>query len=300
MPVNINALRKELVYETEASPAQIRADVDRIRVMDKVQERKESRWSFGCAGFLVAAVGAFVWAAATDGGVTAAWFALGGCVAVAIFCGIMSSLAGAANADDKRYELLQAVLGLLEVDVRPEVPVSVRLDLRKPNDKSKYTESGEVRGWNVKYFVDPWLQMRGKLADGTSFKVVVTERFQERTRWKRSRSGKMKRKSKTKSATRFDVQLKPKTKRYKKLDELGESARGAVQLPPSVALKGMAIEEGGVVLKAITKAPWDIPTPEEPVEGQDGAQIVAMMLLSLYQVLNLSRALTKEQKKRAG
>ena len=159
----------------------------------------------------------------------------------------------------------------------------------------------------MKYYEDPWLHLRGRLLDGTTYDLTVIERFQVRSRWKRGRSGKMKHKTKTKSATVVVLRLKPKAAKHAYLQRLASDARNAVQLPGWVQLRDLGVADGLLVLKVGTKTVWSVPDhPNKPSKrGQapktevphNGQQMTAMMFLSLYQVLNLSRAISKGQRK---
>lgn len=102
----------------------------------------------------------------------------------------------------------------------------------------------------------------------------------------------MKHKTKTKTASEFALRLKPKAKRYQHLTDIGRDVRSVVQLPPSVDLKGITVQDGGLVLKVKCKRPWT--EGEKGRQNSSGSRIVAMMFLSLYQVLNLSRRMTKK------
>jgi hypothetical protein len=88
------------------------------------------------------------------------------------------------------------------------------------------------------------------------------------------------------------VQLRVKPERYHHLERLGPHARNAVQLPPGTQLKSLGVEADRITLTVRVNSPWGFNDTER---GQVNAvRLVAMMFLSLYQVLNLSRRLDKK------
>ena len=293
MALDLADFKKTLTYVNSASVGKLRADLDALRELDKHQEKLTRRWGVGCFLAVLATIGGGIAAANTDGD-PAALAGLGAGVVGMIVTGWCMSSASALDTEDRRYELLARLLELLSPDLPADAKVRVRLDLKPSNHKSKHSHKGQVRVWQVDYYVDPWLQVETKLADGTALKLLMTERRQDRVKHYRSRSGKSKSKRKQKSSHVVLVGLKPKTKRYDHLSQLAPQAKGAIKLPPFGLLKDLSVEEGAVTLKVATKENWGASAPGEPDEQASGTQLVAMMLLSLYQILNLSRELTRK------
>ena len=129
------------------------------------------------------------------------------------------------------------LLRLLETDAAPTVPLTIAIDFREADHRSKHVRDGRVGAWSVAYFEDPWLTLSGRFQDGSAFRIAMVERQQNRKKTKYSRSGKMKTKHKTKASSQALVQLRPKAKRYGQLDTLGRDARRAVQLPRDLDTK---------------------------------------------------------------
>ena len=272
-----------LVYQHSGQPGQVFADVDDLRALDKTFEAKGKMWFILSSVFTLLCLAGVILSIVLEGhpiGLALAGFAF----VVAVPCVVMRLKLGKLNTEDRRYELLEGLLQLLQTDMAPESRMRVQLVLSRPNVKKKFSHNGESGAWTVKYYTDTWLKLEGRFLDGTAFLVEVVERFQERSRWATSRSGKKKRKTKTKSATVFRLRLKPKAKRYQHLSEIGANAQGALQLPEAVQTKGLQVEDGGLSVKVQSKADW---------QAGEGKQVVAMMFISLYQILNLSRAITK-------
>ncbi len=287
---------RTLIYENRATIANVLAYIGELQQLDKVSEKRAKRW--GCAALSaipLAIFGVFIGAITSGRDVPVFMFGIWGVAAVLLIVGLILWLSNRRyNLEDRRYLLTGKVLELLAKDSAADALVDVKMDLRKPGHASKFTRQGKVRDWKVKYFEDTWLQLRGRLLDGTSYQLIVLEKFQARSKWTRSRSGKSKHKSKTKSATDVALRLKPKTNKYAQLTTLSHDAAAAVQLPPWVTLKALQVSDGTLLLKAGTKLPWDIPSEKMKLQGQgNGVDMIAMMFVSLYQVLNLSRIITK-------
>lgn len=284
--------KSSLIYESQASSQDVVTAVESIREIDKANEPQQKLWGAVTIVALIAAVVVLIVGLANNLGTFGLVFAG--------FLGIFGVVAGfkwrahkRLNFVDKRYELLAAMTRLLSRDIASDGTLNVRLDVTKPDQAHKFTHKGKAGTWNVKYYDDAWLSMSGKLLDGTGFQLVVSERFQQRSKWKRSSSGKMKHKTKTKSGTAATLRLKPKASKYVDLAKVNDDASQAIQLPYWVDSKGLQQNEGTFVLKTATRAEWEIPVKGGPAEEFNGTEMIAAMFLSLYQILNLSKAITK-------
>ena len=194
--------------------------------------------------------------------------------------------AGSTDFEDRRYQLLDRMNRLIGVDMAPHAVLDLTLNLERVDSKHKLINKGKAGIWNVDYYEDSWLKLRGQLLDGTRFSLELTEKYQYRHRKKRSASGKIKHKSKTKSAIQAIVSLKAKEKRYPDAEQLGQQARGALQLPQATQVKELCAKDNVLTLKTARKGDWNVDSSTDLLSG---------MLLSLYQVLNLSRKIGKTQ-----
>lgn len=194
--------------------------------------------------------------------------------------------AASTDFEDRRYQLLDRMTRLIGVDMAPNAVLDLTLNLERVDSKHKLVTKGKAGIWNVDYYEDPWLKLRGQLQDGTRFTLEFTEKYQYRHRKKRSASGKIKHKSKTKSATQAVVSLKSKEKRYPDAGQLGKQARGALQLPQATQVKELSSQDNILTLKTARKGDWSV---------DSSTNLLSSMLLSLYQVLNLSKKISKSQ-----
>jgi hypothetical protein len=72
----------------------------------------------------------------------------------------------------RRVQPLCRIMTALHDDLLPTRKVRLRYDLRAPDHKQKMTWA-ETSGAKVRYY-DPWLRMRGMLAEGTRFRVRMS------------------------------------------------------------------------------------------------------------------------------
>lgn len=72
----------------------------------------------------------------------------------------------------RRVRPLCTILGSLRDDLLPTRKLRMRYDLRAPNHKEKmtWTQTSDHGHAKIRYY-DPWLRLKGMLADGTRFRV---------------------------------------------------------------------------------------------------------------------------------
>jgi hypothetical protein len=304
LAVDVKRFREELVHSTRTSCTQLLEDLRFLRDLDANKEKLQARTSkVGWSSLALAGILTF----------TGLILLMPIPAAVSIGAFVLHSRHKRLNLENRRYELVSRVVELLKADISPSEPVQLRIDLRpETHDKKLRGESKTRTGWDVKHYIDPWLTVEGRLLDGTHFRLDMTERIDVRSRWKKTSRGKTKHKSKRLADSLLRVRLRVKPERYQHLARLGPRAKGALQLPPGTRVKGLDVKEDRVELAVLLDSPWtptaEVPPPQlkkapmktlvnrAPVNTAqvDGSRVVAMSFLSLYQVLNLSRAIDKK------
>ena len=285
MAVELSSLRKNLIYQNTAAIAQVLHDLDEITALDLIAEKQQARYRNLLIGFGIAAfVSVFI---PGVGVILCPILAI-----AAVIFGILMARKGRLNVANYRYGIAKKVLEMLARDVSETEPISLTLVLSKPTQEKKKTHTAPHPyrpGWKVDFFQDTWLQVQSKFLDGNKFILTAIEVAQTQYGWKRSRSGKSKYKSKTKSkCLKLNLDLDYSAKRYGAVSSLAEDARSAVQLPADVTLKRLEIDEKDINL-IVKTPPW---TGTDQVDSL--YQAIAMMFLSLYQVLNLARVISKK------
>jgi hypothetical protein len=279
--LNENVFKKTLQYQSSATVKSVLNDFEYFQQFDQEQEKKWRTWGMICgAGVVLILSGLFL--------CILEYMPLGigvmfvGSV-VAIAAGINYRINKRLDLEDKRYELASGVLQLLKTDTAEDSTINVALDFNPHNHKDKFVRSGKVGYWSAKFYLDKWLEIQGRFVDGTKFSLTFLEKQQDRHRTKRSASGKIKHKYKTKNASEVIVSLKIKNKRYPHLENLIKDLNKSVQLPPWVELKSVATEGGALTIRSVTKNSWGA---GKEAKEKDGVNWVAMKFLSLYKLLN--------------
>lgn len=272
------------VYEHDASAAELLGDLQAIRAVGKQVRSRKSKWGWSCfAGFLLAGLS---FAAALAGSMPEALPVAG----VALVCGIVLAVVYSRVKvfDNARIDTVERLAALLSTDMPPDAAFHVELDMRRPDHSDKLDHEGTAGKWKVKFYTDAWLLLGGRFLDGTGFQLRLATHFQARQRTQRSSSGKSKTKRKTKQSVRAQLKLKVKPERFRHLEKLADGADKELQLPPTVAVRSLEVAADSLSLSV------DVPgTPA----NQDAPlhQLAAVMFLSLYRVLNLSRTIDKSQ-----
>ncbi|MGE0709081.1 MAG: hypothetical protein AB7N76_00305 [Planctomycetota bacterium] len=282
--------KQKLIYEAKARPEVILSELRQVEAYDRAAEQRVSTFNivFPIVAFAVFLVVLFVVMSMARHKDPGACFCVGMGVffpAMIVF-GIVQSQLQRHDLEDARYQLLRRLLKVLAADMAPEDPVAVRLDMEPVHAEHKQAQPNGGRGrYTIRYSKDPWLSLTGRFVDGTRFRVRVTQLTESRLHAKGQ-------KSKEKVQLLVDLQLRPKAKRYAHLETIGADARRAVQLPVGAALKGCQVTAGEVALRAGVKHKS---FNGELTAGQkvDLAECVSLLFLSAYQVLNLSRRLTR-------
>ena len=294
MPTNFDeaAFRRSLSYSSTATPSEVLRDLDAIRNLDANAEHNNHFWNLviaGCVLVLLAAIPAMM----AELVVVAMLLGTAGLISLCVSIGrkVHNNRLDVAN---RRYELVTEVLGYLGKDIGPDETVTVQIDFRPHNHKAKFDRKGKAGKWNVKYFVDTWLTLSGRLMDGTKFNISMIEKHQDRSRRSTSRSGKTKWKSKTKGSSEAILQLKVKPRRYPNLSAFaGTADANAFQLPPSINVKAFFADDETVRLRTTSAMQWDVYPIQERPGKHDGVTWLATKLMTLYGLLNSARQSAK-------
>jgi hypothetical protein len=192
------------------------------------------------------------------------------------------------NIPNYRYGLLARVLQMLQRDMAPDQPVTLKMVLTPVDQRQKKIDTiphPRRQGWKIDRYTDPWLELSGQFLDGTCFTLSATELFQSHHGWKRGRSGKSKRKRKPKPKGQvLTLKLAFSQRKYGAVTEL-ENLQRAVRLPLTARLKRFVHRNNKLALEVKS-------SPNPPVS--ELYETISLMFLSVYQILNLSRELSKQ------
>lgn len=284
--LDINGFLKEPVYVTSLANRKVRKQLDYIAHYDEnVVDKKVSlfNWMLLLSG--LGSAGSFCLTLNFADQHPAVFGLVVVGVGAFVFCLVKRLSWGGINLDNERHLAARRVVGMVAADMDPKAPLRTRIDFRDIDHKSKFQRKGEANGWKVQYYEDPWIKLEGRFVDGTAFSVTLTEKYQKRTKWKRSASGKMKHKSKTKRGAQVSLSLKVKAKRYGELSSRQALIEKALELPPAFALKKLSVGENLLSLVLQSKG--------EQVDADVATRAIAASMLSSYQALNAFKQMEK-------
>ena len=170
-------------------------------------------------------------------------------IAVAVICafvfGIIFSRLKGYDLPDQLRNLIVPLLTILKEDMAPNRPVEVSFDLRgRTRDKQTSDEKPKMMSGypKVRYtrFTDEWFTFRTKLVDKTAVQLKCISFIERRGITKRSRSGKIKSKTKWKNRAVVDLSLKPPAEAAAHLAE-GPVSHPDLSLSVSSGEKGKTI-----------------------------------------------------------
>jgi|GEM_PF-2111988 len=293
MSIKLLEFKRDLIYRDRVSPRDLPASIELIRKWDQ----KAKRIAPGNWKFALIPLGIFsVWTLLFLISGAPQTFAHRRSMIVAI--GMIAVTIGFSlyllfyklvfqkyNFSNRRYELVEELAKILQRDMSSKAKITLMLDLSAPMSSSKLLSKGSVGSWKVKYFEDPWLRLQGSFLDGTDFEIRLIDRHQ--LRWKYT-GGKNKYKSKTKEATLFSVQLSPTPERYPDVANQSNQALNLMKLPEWVRVKKVLVKKNELSVVAAAAANWSVRSVDSSTP-HNAAEVIVRMLLSLYQVLHLSK-----------
>ncbi|MFI5378309.1 MAG: hypothetical protein ACHRHE_03300 [Tepidisphaerales bacterium] len=275
------------IHDRQATGGDILADFPRLREIAAKRAATRSQWKMLMIVCIIAAIPLILLTVVAPPLFLLPLLAIVGAI---VFGVLMSRI---PVYDLRQFDAAEQIIKLASADAAADAPLTLRLDMRPHDCGEKLTGTGKAGGWDVKYYISPWLTLTGRFLDGSRFDIRLITRFQSRKKWKRSRSGKQKRKTKTKESLRVYVGLRIKAEKYAHVEKLAQGAAPAVKLPPEVRLRNLGITADSLDL-TVDAGGWTATGLEATPTGQTNApHLVALMLLSLYQVLNLSKAIDK-------
>ncbi|NOJ91909.1 hypothetical protein HMI51_02965 [Corallococcus coralloides] len=309
MAVNVSRFHELFRYQSRAPVPDLLEDMEVLSQLDARAEGQRralawSGWSTALPGGVMAAVTYGVWAGTVERDeITEAGAQLlkvtgvvgGALLVVGLLLFLWRYTLKPRDLDNRRYGLAQALLRRLEMDLAPNAPVRLKLDLRAPDVLDKRVRQDLVGWWNTDFFVDPWFMLETRLADGAFVRILMVERLQKRERSKTSASGKTRTKTKRKGFAQLSVSVRVKPERYPGLERLKVRATAATRLPREVELERVRVAPGRLLLRARLSDEWVARAEREPGTRDDASRTATMMLLSLYQVLGYTRRRAKLQ-----
>lgn len=287
MLIDPKRFSQELIYRDTNSPLAIAQSLQKIGEVDLYFETQKKKFqsltliisSLCLTSFIVLVLGGIVF------GLPAFIFTL----ILTIYFAVKLSKYGKLDIPNFRHELPQRILTMLDRDINREIPVTIAADFRSPIDKSKKISSRPHpyrSGLEIQEYKNLWFNLTGELLDKSQFQLNIIDFNRVTSGWVRSSSGKNKYKSKTKyRGTEINVSLKYSQRKYGAIQLLKQNVLEAIQLPGDVSIKRLKVTDKFLFLSALSRSQ----------ASNKLYEITVSIFLSLYQVLNLARVLSKRK-----
>ena len=205
---------------------------------------------------------------------------------VAILCSVKWNYYHKLKLRDERCELPKKIVSMVNRDRTPNSNVKIMIHFTPAGEKGKKIQTlphPSKWGWKLDIFEDQWLTLEGKFQDSTNFFLTVTEL--NRRAYGSNARGKSKSKNKPKG-TEINLKLSFPSKKYGSIHVIQKAAPEAVKLPEEVNLKRMKVTGKAIDLTV------NIP---HFFKQEEMYQTITMMFLSLYQILNFAKMLSKRR-----
>jgi len=194
----------------------------------------------------------------------------GVCAVLAIVVFVMRRRLVSVDISNNFREVALPFLAIVKQDMDPDATVSVRIDLRAPTHANKkkgasqpYQEGVYTKIVDTTYH-DAWFHGSAKLADGSTLRWDVTDDICQSTRTKRSRSNKLKTKTRSVKRSLVAVALAVPNKVYgvngglasnrHKVAVQDGAKRRVIKLTRKLKSKSIEPMEPGVLIDAVSSA----------------------------------------------
>lgn len=300
MPIDLQQFRKNLIYQAKAPIATLIADLQEITALDQLAELEQKKYRKQAVSYffgLLASIALIVIIFNFNSnsvilGLVALLLLLAsiGLTIALIYALVKRAKFARLNISNCRYEVTKKVLLMLGRDIDRTTEIELKLSFCPITDKKNKTETiphPHKNQWKIDKHEHEWLKLKGQFLDKTRFELTATGLSKMQYGWKRTSRGKNKYKTKNKSLG-FDLVLTlvyPQ-RRYGAVKILQNDISAAVKLPKLAYMRGLRMTE-----KAMYMTVRIVPQVEDNLE--EIYQTITMMFLSLYQVLNLAKVLSK-------
>ncbi|KZL50593.1 hypothetical protein PN456_10660 [Nodularia spumigena CS-586/05] len=301
MPIELRQLRQKLIYEDTAGFDSITTDLDDIAALSQLAEIKQKKFGnqakyyFVCAAVLGLVTFSISSVTIASGFLNIAVFLLYVGLVSLIIAGIYALFRmfkfQRLNLINYRYNLIRQVMQMLGRDLEDTHSIYLKLSFQKGENKEYKTNTlphPYKSGWKIDIFENQWLNIKGRFLDKTRFVLTITELSKRQYGYKRSSSGKNKYKSKLKSGgLEVNLYLTYSQRRYGAVKLLQNDVRDAIKIPQFSKVRGLKVTDRNMNLTVRI-------SPQFAENQEKIYQTILAMFLSLYQVLNLAKMLSKE------
>ncbi|MBU7582256.1 MAG: hypothetical protein KAF91_05000 [Nostoc sp. TH1S01] len=300
MPIDLKEFRQKLSYTAQASIKQVIADLQEIAEIDHLAELKQKEYGrkalYYFIGIVISVILLILGASFISNiqlwGLLALLFIVSilGLAIAFIMALVKRSKFGRINIINYRYQSTQKILQMLSRDMDSNANINLHLsfNITEKNEHKTSTIPHSIKsGWKIDNYQHEWMRIQGQFLDKTRFELSATSLSKKQYGWKRGSSGKNKYKSKIKLVG-LDIHLNMvySQRRYGAIKVLKDEMDGALKLPKLSHLRNLRLTDKSMQLAVRI-------SPNVADNQNEIYQTVTAMFLSLYQVLNLAKALSK-------
>jgi len=292
MAINLETFAKDLTYQGDTSVRQIFKDLKKLPEIKQLAEQKVAYFINLAIGSWLVGIGLIIIMAFFIESINALTnlrglkFLLAVLIVPAIFCTVKLYYYHTLKLRDDRYELSKKILSMVNRDRTPNSNVKILIHFTPAGKMGKKIQTlphPGKRGWKLDIFEDQWLTLEGKFLDSTNFFLTVTELNRRAYGFNANRKWKSKNKAK---GTEINLKLSFPSKKYGSIHVIQKAAPEAVKLPEQVNLKRMKVTPKALDLTVTTPHFF---------KQEEMYQTITMMFLSLYQVLNFAKLLSRKR-----
>jgi hypothetical protein len=303
MPIQLKEFRKTLTYTAKSTVTSVMADLQEIKEIDQLAEQQQQKYGKQALKYFLGAIASFfIIFILTSLNVDRGFLRLvcflmllsgSGLIIACIYALVKRASFGRINILNHRYEVIQWLVQMLARDMTEASEIEFKISFQPTVSQETKVETvphPSKPEWKIDKHQHEWLKLQGQFLDKTRFLLTATELSKTQYGWKRSRSGKSKYKSKT-NAVGLDVflTLNYPQRRYGAVKILQNDVKSAVKLPNLSYMKGLKVTEKAMHLNVRI-------APQVADNSAEIYQTITMMFLSLYQVLNLAKVLSKKSR----
>lgn len=292
MAINLTTFVKDLTYQADASVEQILKDLKGVD--EEIKPFAEQKiayfntlgvWSLVgllliiilmMISFMIESIFLVLWT-----------FILFGLLGFSlVFCSDKRIYYAQLKLSEERYKLVNKVMSMVNRDLAPNSKLKILIRFTRASEigkKIKTLPHSYKRGWKVDTFENIWLRIQGEFIDSTNFLLTATE-F-NRKAYGQNANNKLKTKDKP-MVTKIHLKLNFPSKKYGCMNFLREATQSAVKLPEGAKLKRLKVTPKAIDLTVQLYGNYGI---------KYLYKTITMMFLSLYQVLNFAKILSRKR-----
>ncbi|MBD2353853.1 hypothetical protein H6G41_04320 [Tolypothrix sp. FACHB-123] len=300
MPIEFLKFRQNQIYTAKANISTIIADLQEIAGIDQLAELQQSKYAQRALNYFYGIIGCVVLGFILF--LLMPQFPAVSLLILALFLGIIGLIFAIIyelfkkfklrklNIINSRYEVTQRLVEMLARDMDAASEIEIQLSFKKTRIKENIVETvphPTKSDWKIDKYQNEWLKLTGQFLDKTRFLLTATEAAKTQYGWKRGSSGKSKYKTKsTDIGLDIVLSLNYPQRRYGAVKILQNEVSNAVKLPYLSHLRNVKLTDKAVHLNVRM-------APQVAGNSKEIYETITMMFLSLYQVLNLAKVLSK-------